>query len=300
MLHVRALLAATAVASAFAVAGCGDETDVREEPGELPGTPEVAFRVTAGSALAPFMREGAEFYGRERDVRVEVNEVDAERALEAFCAEEAPLATAPEGIAAAVLEGCRPGGEEPLRVPMAHGAVAVALAAESRGPRCLTVRELRRIWTVGPDPERSFALVGAEPGLPAAELFREVLGGELRDYVAVDGFEVFADLVEEDPDALGFFALRGVKQDVPGDLELVAVDDGDGCVEPSFETVQGGRYDALARELLLFASRGALEREPIRDFLPFLLESHSQFALTGDVVPLSEEEAERALASLRG
>jgi phosphate transport system substrate-binding protein len=100
--------------------------------------------------------------------------------------------------------------------------------------------------------------------------------------------------------ALGYIGLSYVEQN-KGKLKAIAVDGGDGCVEPSGETVQDGSYKPLSRPLFVYVAADALEeRLEVSSFLSFLLENQDSLARSALFVPLTEEQATKSLTAIEG
>ena len=71
-------------------------------------------------------------------------------------------------------------------------------------------------------------------------------------------------------------------------LKALEVDGGDGCVEPSVETVQDGSYKPLSRPLFTYANEDALAEKPALDpFLTFVLDNEVQIAKGAKFVPMT-------------
>ena len=55
-------------------------------------------------------------------------------------------------------------------------------------------------------------------------------------------------------------------------MKLVAVDNGDGCVTPTPDTILSGEYNPLTRPLFIYVNKKSLERPEVRAFVEFYME----------------------------
>jgi phosphate transport system substrate-binding protein len=97
---------------------------------------------------------------------------------------------------------------------------------------------------------------------------------------------------------LGFAGLPHLTGAPPG-IRAVALDAGDGCVEPSAATVASGEYGLLTRPLFLYVSREALERRDVRRFLEYTLSHGRRLVAGAGSVPLTAEAYAENLRRVR-
>lgn len=96
--------------------------------------------------------------------------------------------------------------------------------------------------------------------------------------------------VEGSANALGFFGYAYFQENQEG-LRALAVDGGDGGVQPSPDTIADGSYP-LSRPLFIYVSAQALEEnEALEPFVNNYLENTSQY-LEGLYVPLPDSTIE--------
>ncbi|MGB3016017.1 MAG: hypothetical protein WBB41_15440, partial [Candidatus Nanopelagicales bacterium] len=71
----------------------------------------------------------------------------------------------------------------------------------------------------------------------------------------------------------------------------VQIDNGNGCVSPSPETVQDGTYTPLGRPLFIYPSIQALGSNPaFASFLTYYVENDAEIAEAALFIPLNEEQ----------
>jgi phosphate transport system substrate-binding protein len=71
-------------------------------------------------------------------------------------------------------------------------------------------------------------------------------------------------------------------------------------VKPSSETIQDGSYTPLGRPLFMYPSAKALKRPEVKAFLDFIIENHGPIAEASQIVPMSQEQADRAKSAVGG
>jgi len=72
-------------------------------------------------------------------------------------------------------------------------------------------------------------------------------------------------------------------------LQVLQVDGGDGCVEPTIETIAGGQYTPLSRPLFMYPSTETVKQPEVKAYLTFVNENAQQVAEASGYIPLTEE-----------
>ena len=73
-------------------------------------------------------------------------------------------------------------------------------------------------------------------------------------------------------------------------LRLVGVDNGNGVVIPTMETVSNGTYAPLSRPIFIYVSSEAAKKEEVNTFVNFYLESAPSLVSEVGYIPLQEKE----------
>ena len=76
----------------------------------------------------------------------------------------------------------------------------------------------------------------------------------------------------------------------------LAIDGGDGCVEPSVENAQNGTYAPLSRPLFVYAKNESFARPQVAAFVQYTLDNETEIAEASQFVPLTDEQLEQAQA----
>lgn len=196
-----------------------------------------------------------------------------------------------------------------VELEVAYDGLAVVVNPENDWLDCITIEELKRIWEpaaqgtimrwnqINPEwPDEEIHLFGPGVASGTFDYFTEAVvgtsGSSRGDYTASEDDNILVQGVANDKFGLGFFGLAYYEEN-KDKLKVVAVDGGDGCVEPSLESVRNGTYSPLSRPLLIYVNSSSLEDPVVVDFVNFYLDEAA--GLVGDVgyVPLTAEEYEQ-------
>jgi phosphate transport system substrate-binding protein len=179
---------------------------------------------------------------------------------------------------------------------------------------CLTTDQLKELWNQGskvknlsevdsklPDAELSLFGPGTDSG--TFDYFTDEINGEegvsREDYQPSEDDNVLVQGVSGEPGGLGYFGFSYYEQN-QDKLNLVGIDAGDGCVKPSTETIQDGSYTPLGRPLFMYPSTKALKRPEVKAFLDFIIENYQPIAEASQIVPMSQEQADKAKSAVGG
>ncbi|RQH00332.1 PstS family phosphate ABC transporter substrate-binding protein [Natrarchaeobius oligotrophus] len=295
----RRVLLGVAGTTLSALAGCiarGRETDLEGE-----------ILMDGSNTVLP---HGAvvseEFQWRNNRVQIPVRGSGTGAGFQRFCDGETDVQNASRRIFddGGDDEGalCEANGIEYVELQTALDGIAVYVNPENDWCDCLTTDELERIWESGSDidtwsdvrdewPDEELELYGRDPASGTFDYFTEEITGEVgnirSDYSASADTNVIVRGVRGDRYALGFGG-AGYYYENEDDLELVAVDDGDACIEPTRSSIEDGSYEPLTRPLYTYFRADALEREEVRAFAQFYFEEIDGPATEADVVESGE------------
>ncbi|AXR77616.1 PstS family phosphate ABC transporter substrate-binding protein [Natrarchaeobaculum sulfurireducens] len=243
-----------------------------------------------------------EFQWRNNRVEISVQGSGTGAGFQRFCEGETDIQNASREI----LEGdddneavlCEENGIEYVGLETALDGIAVFVHPDNDLVDCLTVEELEAIWESGSDvdtwsdvrdewPDEEIELYGRDPASGTFDYFTEALTGEVgnirSDYSASADTNVIVRGVRGAQYALGFGG-AGYYYENEDDLKLLAVDNGDGCVKPSRETVESEEYQPLTRPLYSYFRADAFDRDVVRSFARFFFEEVDGEATDADVV----------------
>lgn len=272
--------------------GCGSPLDVR---------------VDGSSTVYPISLAIAEEYSIEvPDAVVSVALSGTGGGFNKFCNGETQVNDASRIIQPSEIEACEEAGIGFVEIPVAYDALTIVVNEANDWAQCLTVAELQRIW--GPDstvrtwsdvrpewPDEEIVLYA--PGVDSGtfDYFTDEINGESgsirTDFFPSEDDNVLVQGIEGDPYTLGFFgyAYYAEEQDR---LRALEVDDGDGCVLPSRETIEAGTYTPLSRPLFVYASAPAADANPVvAGFIEFYLSDAARIYIADTGYALLEPEA---------
>lgn len=220
------------------------------------------------------------------DARVTVAFSGTGGGFERFCRGETQISDASRVIEEDEIAACEEAGIPFIELPVAADALTVVVNPENDFVECLTVEQLQQIW--GPDstvqtwadvnpewPDEQIELYGAGTDSGTFDYFTEAINGESgairTDYFPSEDDNVLVQGVQGNEYALGFFGFAYYNEN-PDSLKAVAIDSGDGCVEPNAETVENNSYAPLSRPLFIYVSQNAVDSNPVvQDFVDFYL-----------------------------
>ena len=288
------------------VAACGDDeegTDGGTASG-LSGT----IRVDGSSTVAPLTEAAAELFQEENpDVQVTVGTSGTGGGFEKFCAGETDISDASRPIdEAEEVPICEENNVTYEEVVVANDALTVVVNPENP-VTCMTVDQLTAIW--GPDSEltswgdipdldppydEELQLFGPGTDSGTFDYFTDAVNGEegvqRKDYNNVgEDDNATVTGVAGSPGGMGYFGFSFYEENAD-QLKALEIDGGEGCVEPSIETVQDGSYQPLGRELFIYPSSESLQNEVVREFVTFYIENQDQITEATGFIPMTDEQ----------
>jgi len=294
-------------------AGCGGGRGDQAEETAPAAQGDLSGRVQAdgSSTVGPFTTLAAERFRNEQPgVRITVGISGTGGGFERFCRGETDLSNASRPIKDEEKTVCEQSGVEYLEFQVANDALTVVVNPENDWADCLTVDQLKAIWEPGskidnwseiPDadfPDVPLRLSGAGTDSGTFDYFTDAIVGEegasRSDYSASEDDNVTVQAVRGDMGAMGYFGFSYYDENSDS-LKALAIDGGEGCVEPSVETAQSGEYTPLSRPLFIYAKTESFARPEVEAFIRFALANAQEIAGGALFVPLTDEQQQKAL-----
>ena len=241
--------------------------------------------------------------------------------FEKFCAGETDISDASRPIEPKEeVPLCEKDGIEYTEIQVANDGIAIVTnpAVEIS---CLTTDQLAELWTddkitnyseLGDDadtgeplPDVDVSLYGPGTDSGTFDYFTDVINGEegvsRKEYQPSEDDNQLVQGVAGDEAALGYFGFSYYEQNADT-LNLVSVDSGDGCVEPSAETIQSGEYAPLSRPLFMYPNNAKLTDDacPSAGSCSTSSTTHDAIAEAALIVPMDETQASDAQSALDG
>jgi len=303
------------------LAACGKQsadsgaTDMQPTQPALSGT----IRIDGSSTVVPLSEAVAEEFAKAYPkVQPTVGKSGTGGGFKKFANGEIDITGASRPIREEEDALCKKNGIEYIEIPVAYDAMAVVVNPENTWCDSLTVAELKKIWDpaaqgkitnwsqVRPGfPNERLVLFGAGTDSGTFDYFTAAIVGKEKasrgDYTGSEDDDILVQGVSRTKGALGYFGLAYYENN-QDKLKLVAIDNGNGPVKPSRETVLDGTYQPLARPLFIYVSVKALERPEVAEFVKFYLENAGKLAdevgyigLPDKVIALVKERLERRI-----
>ena len=289
------------------LAACGGDDDDDGSDGSASNL-SGEIRVDGSSTVAPLTETAAELFQEENpDTGVTVGTSGTSGGFEKFCNGETDISDASRPIEPEEEEACADEGVEYEEVQVANDALSV-IVNPNNPVTCMTIDQLNAAWDKGSSVASwaDFEDLDADVGDEELTLFGPGSDSGTYDYFteAVNGEE---GVIRTDYNSIGEddnAAIQGVAGDewamayVPfsfveeaGEtVKPLEIDDGDGCVAPSVETVQDGTYKPLGRPLFIYPSQEALQEEVTVEFVRFYIDNQDQVTTDATFIPMTEEQ----------
>ncbi|MCD4533705.1 PstS family phosphate ABC transporter substrate-binding protein [Nocardioides sp. cx-169] len=313
----RALLPGIALL-ALALSACGG-ADAGASTGDDGSAQSGKVAVDGSSTVFPMSDAAAELLLEEDpDVKVTVGESGTGGGFEAFCAGKTDISNASRPIKDEEAAVCKQAGIDYTELQVATDALTMVVHKDL-DVDCLTVDQIVQLWGPGSQvkswneldprfPEQEIALFG--PGTDSGTydyLAADVIGDDSEstrsDYESSEDDNVLVQGVGGTEGATGYFGYTYYEENTDT-LKALAIDNGEGCVEPSAETAQDGSYAPLARPLFIYVNNAEYrDNEAVATYVDFYIENLSEIAEVGKFIPLSDElygETRSALEGISG
>ena len=314
----RQFLGVVGGASALALAGCtttqngGDGGDGGSDGG-LAGEVNIA----GSSTVFPLSTRMSELFREDHpDVAFNIQSTGSGGGFQNhFCPGNTDFNNASRPIKPEEEDLCADNKVEPVELQVATDALTVIVNNDADWIDCITVEDLAAIWSgdsppsmwsdVNSDwPDEEFALFGPTEASGTFDYFLEAIIGEegthRQDHQATEQDRTIIQGVQESQYAMGYLGFAYYSENTDA-VKALAIDDGEGCVEPSLETAKAGDYTPLARPLFTYPAKSALAEEHIAEFARFWIEnSSSREIVANDVgyVPLDDTQQSEQMDTL--
>jgi phosphate transport system substrate-binding protein len=307
---------AACCALALGAAACGnDDNDSSANSGSSSGGDNLSgnIKIDGSSTVAPFAQAAQEAFQAENpDVKITVGTSGTGGGFEKFCAGETDISDASRPIKDdEEVPVCEKAGINYKEVQVANDGIAVVSNPELKVD-CLTTDELKKVWNQGskvknlsevnpqlPDTELSLFGPGTDSG--TFDFFTDVINGEegvsREDYQPSEDDNILVQGVAGEAGGFGYFGHSYYEQN-QDKLNLIKVDGGDGCIEPTTETIQSGEYKPLSRPLFMYPSTKALQRPEVKAFVDYVLENQQAIAEASQIVPMNTSQTDEAKTAL--
>lgn len=228
-----------------------------------------------------------------------------------FCEGKTDINNASVPIPQRFMEECKKNGIAYIELPVAFDALTVVTHPSNNWAKTMTVEELKTMWQPSAEnkitrwnqvnsqwADKTLNLFGPGKDSGTFEYFTIAIMGEegsRNDYVYSEDDEALVNGVAQDPNALGYFGYAYYSEH-KDKLQAVAIDNGNGAILPSDETIINNTYRPLTRPLFIYVNaKKAQESKVLEDFVAFYLNNASEIVSQVGYLPLPDSAYKVAL-----
>lgn len=313
MIGSAAIFAAAPLAR-FGIVSAQTEYQAPENLGEISGTIEADGSSTVGPLTEAVIEE---FAAVAPGITVTNGISGSGGGFQRFANGETQVSNASRSISSDEAALAASNGVEWFVFDVAYDGITVVVSADNDFVDTLTVEQLAQIWSadggvtswadVNPDwPAEPVELYGPGADSGTFDYFNEAILGEAAvrtDYIPSEDDNVLVQGVIGSPYALGYFGFTYYEENADA-LKAVAVDNGEGGVVPSIESISDGSYNPLSRTLFIYVNAGELQSDPaLQEFIRFYIAESGPLAtdvgyvpLPGEILAAEQEKVEGAIS----
>ena len=286
------------------IAACG---------GSGSGAESSEILIDGSSTVFPISQAVAEEFRVNRpEVQIPVGISGTGGGFKRFVEGEIDIADASRPIKESESEQAAANGIEYTEFVIAYDGLSVVINKANDFAACLTTAELKMIWERGSTvdnwnevrsgfPDKPLRLYGPDTDSGTFDYFTAEINEEedasRADYTASSDDNVLVQGVSGDQGAMGYFGFAYYTENSEM-INVVAVDDGDGCVTPSVSTINDGSYSPLSREMFIYVNNASLARTEVRNFVEFYMNNAAELAEGVGYVGLSDADYQSQLEGL--
>lgn len=290
------------------LAACGGNSSQKSE--KLSGD----INIDGSSTVYPVTEAVAEEFRKEfPDVKVAIGSSGTGAGFKKFARGETDISDASRPIKEVEKKACEESNISYEELMVALDGISIMVNPENTWIDSITVDELKKIWEpeskitkwsdINPEwPAEDIHLYGPNTAHGTYDFFTEAILGEAgssrTDYNAVADYNVGIQGISSDKYALGYFGLAYYEEN-KDKLKLVGVDNGNGAIKPSLETVKDGTYAPLSRPLFIYINSAAVKKNEVVKFVNYYIENAGELAKEVGYIPLPKSEYEEQLASFK-
>jgi len=321
------LLAATGLLSLALVACGGDDDSNGDSNGSSNGGNDSgaidygslsgSVRIDGSSTVFPISEAVAEEFSKvARNVRANVAFSGTGGGFEKFCRGETEISDASRPMKDSERQKCADNGfSDIVELQVAIDALTVVVSPQNDWATCMTTEELNKLYRAGgatrwsdirpdwPSDAITFYYPGADSG--TFDYFNEVIieGVDKESSHRTDGTSSEDDNllvrgVEGDKNAVAYFGFAYYEAEKDR-LNAVEVDDGSGCVEPSFDNALQGKYTPLSRPLFIYTRESLLRDRPeVLGFVQYYVENMADLATEVGYISLPDDRLDAQKAKV--
>jgi phosphate transport system substrate-binding protein len=234
-------------------------------------------------------------------VKVTVGESGTGGGFKKFAVGTTDISDASRNIKGSEIALCKQNNIDYVRLTVALDGITVVVNKKNTWAKDITTQELKKLWEPNSKitkwneiraswPNEEIHLYGPNTSHGTYDFFTEEImgksGASRSDYNAVSDYNVAVQGIEKDKNALGYFGLSYYEEN-KDKLNALSIDNGNGLVAPSIETVADNSYAPLSRSLYIFVSKKSAQRPEVQKFVEFYLDNAPVLSKEVGYVPMS-------------
>ena len=298
---MRKLMTYFGLAAIVSLSSCGGNKGGSESK-NLSGT----ITIDGSSTVYPISEAVAEdFRGTNPDVNIALGESGTGGGMKKFTRGEIDICDASRPIKDSEKAIADSAGIKFIELEIAYDGIAVMVNPKNTWVDKLTVAELKMIWEsaaqgniktwnqIRPEwPNSPIHLYGPGTASGTYEYFTEEIcggkGNSRGDYNANEDDNTLVNGIAGDEGALGYFGLAYYEAN-KDKLKIIPVDNNNGGVLPSTETVLNKSYSPLSRPLYIYVNMNAWVKPEVKAFVQFYLDNVAELSKEVGYVPLQAD-----------
>jgi phosphate transport system substrate-binding protein len=261
------------------------------------------IKIDGSSTVYPITEAVAEeFRVNQPDVQVTIGISGTGGGFKKFGGGETDISDASRPIKQKEIDICKENGISYVDLTVAYDGLAVLVNPDNDWVDHFTTEELKKLWEpdaqgkimkwnqIRPEwPDEEVHLFGPGVASGTYDYFTEAVVGESGssrgDFTASEDDNVLVQGIAGDKYGLGFFGLAYYEEN-KDKLRLVAIDGGNGPINPTLETVSNGTYSPLSRPLFIYVNSTAAKKAEVQEFINFYIANAPQLSTEIGYVPL--------------
>ena len=295
---------------AFFLTSCNNDTETTHST-ETALTGDI--KVDGSSTVYPITEAVAEeFRALHPKVKTTIGVSGTGGGFKKFSRGETDISDASRPIKEKEINACKEKGIEYVELSVAYDGLAVIINPKNDWVDHFTVAELKKLWEPNAQntitkwsqiregwPDEEIHLFGPGTASGTYDYFSEAICGKKvgtrGDYTASEDDNVLVQGIANDKFGLGFFGLAYYSEN-KDKLSLVGVDNGNGPITPTLESVSNGTYAPLSRPIFIYVSSQSKDRPEIKEFVNFYLENAAVLSEEVGYIALPKAEYDKQIA----
>ncbi len=304
-----------AIVSIVALSSCGGGGKSEVPAGDSAETTLTgSISIDGSSTVYPITEAVAEeFRAVAPKVRVTIGVSGTGGGFKKFSRGEIDLADASRSIKTKESAQCAENNITHVELSVAYDGLAVIVNPANDWVDHFTVEELKMLWEPTAQgtitkwsqiregwPDEEIHLFGPGTASGTYDYFSEAICGKgvgtRGDYTASEDDNVLVQGISRDKFGLGFFGLAYFEENADK-LKLIGVDNGNGVIKPSLETVGNKTYAPLSRPIFIYVSSKGAAKPEVKEFVKFYMENAGILSSEVGYIPLPDAEYAKQLAA---